>query len=421
MSQATPTHGSAPDHHAALDLRWRHWLLAGTGALLTLIFLALSLGYYHMHQAQSRLDLLAGQFLRKQEYTQQMFQSSQRRTLLLQRMLHTADPFRRDEMKLMHYELATRFGEARQALLALDPGKEEVERLQRITALVEEVLPLQEEYLDLVDAERLQEAAVLLTHSLLPAQDRLLKALEDLAGQSRLALTAAQGRLRGEMSQALWGYALLGVLILLLAFWLALQVVRQTQEANRLRERLALHDPLTGLPNRQLLCDRIGLAQAHARRTHTLLGVLFVDLDRFKPVNDRLGHAAGDALLRAVAQRLCATVRAKDTVARLGGDEFVVLAGDAARQEDLVRVAEHIVDALERPFQVAGQEVQIGCSIGMSVYPKDAERPEELLHCADLAMYRAKEAGRGQVYLYDPAMEQEVARLLPAGQDRASC
>jgi diguanylate cyclase (GGDEF)-like protein len=412
MPQTTPTFGFDAEHHTALDSRWRHWLLAGIGALLAMIFLALGLGYYHIRQGEQRLALLTGQFIAKQEHTQRMFQASQRRTMLLQRMLHTDDPFLQDALRMEHHELANEFAQARRALLMRELGTDELQQTEHINRLVEEILPLHDEFMDLVFANRKQEATQLLSGTLLPAQDDLLHALGDLVNQSRLALRSAQDRLRGEMLQALWGFALLGALILLLGVWLAWQVVRQTQAANALRERLALHDPLTGLPNRQLLCDRIRHAMARAKRRGTRLGVMFVDLDKFKPVNDSLGHAAGDELLRAVAERLRAAVRAEDTVARLGGDEFVVLAGDAAQLDHLVQTAENIIASLQRPFTVAGQEVRIGCSIGMSVYPGDADRAEDLLHHADLAMYHAKEGGRGRLHLYDPDMNLQAARRL---------
>lgn len=153
-------------------------------------------------------------------------------------------------------------------------------------------------------------------------------------------------------------------------------------------------DALTGLPNRELLGDRLQRALAQAQRKHAKVAVLFVDLDRFKPVNDQYGHAAGDELLRQVVRRLDNILRDEDTVARLGGDEFIVVLPDLGTEEAPARAADKIISALSAPFRVGEDYVEISCSIGIALYPRDAQDPEGLINRADAAMYRAKEAGR---------------------------
>jgi diguanylate cyclase (GGDEF)-like protein len=160
-------------------------------------------------------------------------------------------------------------------------------------------------------------------------------------------------------------------------------------------EYLAHHDPLTGLPNRLLLLARLEHALIQARRPHCRVALLFVDLDRFKEVNDTLGHAAGDALLKAVAGRLRDQVRQQDTVARFGGDEFVVVLEDIADEAGINHVQEKIVRALARPLLIDGHELTMTASIGACVYPRDGRTAEALLKSADAAMYRAKHGGRG--------------------------
>ncbi|MBT8224807.1 MAG: EAL domain-containing protein [Dactylosporangium sp.] len=162
----------------------------------------------------------------------------------------------------------------------------------------------------------------------------------------------------------------------------------------------ALHDALTGLANRQLLADRIGSAIQEAGRTEHLVGLLLVDLDRFKAVNDTLGHQCGDLLLQQVAQRLVRSVRETDTVARLGGDEFAVLLPDLDASENLSRIAGEIRRAVQQPVELNGLMVDFGASIGASVYPDDSATGEELLRHADVAMYVAKRGGLG-VNTYD--------------------
>ncbi len=159
---------------------------------------------------------------------------------------------------------------------------------------------------------------------------------------------------------------------------------------------LANHDSLTGLPNRMLFNDRLGQAIALARREAGQFALLYLDLDKFKPVNDVLGHDAGDRLLKMVGQRICSQVRESDTVARLGGDEFAVILPGVSGKPAVAAVAKKIVVALASPFDlgVPGQAVQIGSSIGIALYPGDAKERDGLLKKADLAMYGAKQAGR---------------------------
>ena len=177
-------------------------------------------------------------------------------------------------------------------------------------------------------------------------------------------------------------------------------------------EHQASHDALTGLANRNLLADRLDQAIAHARRNKSLVAVLLLDLDRFKVVNDSLGHEAGDALLQTMAQRLTACVRSVDTVARLGGDEFVVLMSDIDSENDAATLARKLLHQLSLPMMVAGREMVSNASLGIALYPKDAEQASTLLKNADVAMYRAKELGRNSMQFYTPAMNAStLARL----------
>ena len=161
---------------------------------------------------------------------------------------------------------------------------------------------------------------------------------------------------------------------------------------------MAQHDALTNLPNRILYEDRLQQALAMSKREGNLLALLCMDLDRFKKVNDTLGHTAGDILLQLVAQRMRGCVRASDTVARLGGDEFAVLLPSIRSRQDAIVVAEKIRSALEAPFVVNGKYLDISCSIGGAFYPKDGANGETLTKCADQAMYRAKKNGRNRVW-----------------------
>ncbi|MDI1230316.1 MAG: EAL domain-containing protein [Methylobacter sp.] len=194
------------------------------------------------------------------------------------------------------------------------------------------------------------------------------------------------------------------VLFMLSASRLLILVTLVSARLQNELNQLASLDPLTQLPNRRLLLQRLKHGINRERRSGKQMALLMLDLDRFKTVNDKLGHTAGDELLQQVAGRIQSRLREADTVARLGGDEFIVLLEDIAHPEDAARVAEEIVAALSRPFQLLrsneadhepGRDVQIGASIGISLYPQHADSAELLMEQADTAMYEAKQAGRG--------------------------
>ncbi|MEI6413320.1 MAG: diguanylate cyclase [Pseudomonadota bacterium] len=172
-------------------------------------------------------------------------------------------------------------------------------------------------------------------------------------------------------------------------------------------ERIAFFDPLTGVPNRRLLLDRLSQALAHTQRSERLLAVCYLDLDGFKPVNDQFGHDAGDQLLVEIAARLQSMLRAGDTLARLGGDEFVLLLGGLESNDDCYNALERVLEAIARPMTISGQPVSVSASIGVTLCPCDAADTGTLLRHADQAMYQAKELGRNRFYLYDATHEQE--------------
>ncbi|MFC5580062.1 EAL domain-containing protein [Rhodanobacter terrae] len=169
-------------------------------------------------------------------------------------------------------------------------------------------------------------------------------------------------------------------------------------------EHQAHHDALTGLPNRLLFQDRLTQALAQAKRKKQQVAVLYMDLDRFKHINDMLGHSAGDALLQHAANRLSACIRKSDTLARVGGDEFVAVVGELENSQDAMRVSTELTKALQAPFQIEGQEVFISVSLGISIYPTDGLDGESLMANADSAMYRAKDSGRDNFQWFAPEM-----------------
>jgi diguanylate cyclase (GGDEF)-like protein len=175
----------------------------------------------------------------------------------------------------------------------------------------------------------------------------------------------------------------------------------QTSQAQL--EHLASHDVLTGLPNRRLFQDRLEHALARAQRSGESFALLFIDLDKFKGINDRWGHEAGDAVLKFTALRLATMTRKADTVARMGGDEFVILLNNPASRGQIVTIAEKLLDSLRSPMQVHGQEIQVGFSVGISQYPEDGTSAMTLMARADQAMYEMKAAGRNGFRFSSPS------------------
>ncbi|MBS1220101.1 MAG: putative diguanylate cyclase/phosphodiesterase & domain with sensor(s), partial [Proteobacteria bacterium] len=184
------------------------------------------------------------------------------------------------------------------------------------------------------------------------------------------------------------------------------------QEKDAHLEYIAYHDALTGLPNRALLLDRLIHAASRADRAGNRMALLFIDLDRFKTINDSLGHAIGDAVLQAASERLKTLVREVDTLSRLGGDEFVVLLEDLRDGQDAASVAEKIIHALEKVLVIGDYPLHISASIGISLYPQDGRDAETLMKHADAAMYKAKESGRNTFHFYEKGITERVMRRI---------
>jgi len=180
---------------------------------------------------------------------------------------------------------------------------------------------------------------------------------------------------------------------------LAIEDITERKQSEEKIQQMAFHDSLTGLPNRKLFSDRLGIALIHAQRNQKKVGIVMLDLDNFKDVNDTLGHDVGDILLKAAAMRLSAALRKVDTVARFGGDEFVLILPDLKVIEDAIPVAQKIVDRFHKPFLIDTHQLVVTTSIGIAVYPNDGLDEGILLKNADIAMYQAKQAGRARYQL----------------------
>jgi two-component system, cell cycle response regulator len=193
------------------------------------------------------------------------------------------------------------------------------------------------------------------------------------------------------------------------------RAVRYAIERKRSEEHLtylAQYDHLTGLVNRTLFRDRLVQAMARTKRMQQPMGLMLLDLDRFKAVNDTFGHDMGDELLKAVTERLRVCVREVDTVARMGGDEFTIILEGVLSEQNIIAVATRITESIAAPFELKGQHISIGVSIGITIYPQDDHSIDELLKHADTAMYRAKQLGGSAFHLHEVSRNHQ-ANLLP--------
>ena len=190
---------------------------------------------------------------------------------------------------------------------------------------------------------------------------------------------------------------------------------KEIEQYSLVQESLALHDALTGLPNRRLLNDRLSLSIAHAHRNKSAMAVMYLDLDGFKQINDSLGHAAGDTLLRAVATRLVAAVRQEDTVARMGGDEFVIALWELNHPDSVAKLVSKVIQAVSQPYSIDERTVCMTASVGVGIYPTHGDDVETLMKGADRALIEAKRTGKNDYRIATrtelPAVEQPYRNL----------
>jgi diguanylate cyclase (GGDEF)-like protein len=244
-----------------------------------------------------------------------------------------------------------------------------------------------------------------INENLTPIENQFVDALSDLS-------RAAYKVLQAIMLAASPGLLILGTV-------LSLRILKQRKRADERMRHLAFHDDLTSLPNRLMLTQYLDRALSRHRRAATQLAVLFMDLDRFKVINDSLGREIGDGLLRQVAERLRAQAREGDTVARMGGDEFVVVIENQANLLDISACARRLIQELSAPYVLGKNDCHVTLSIGISIFPTDGSDSQELLKAADVAMYRAKEAGRNNYQYYLPSMNVHTLERLELESDLA--
>lgn len=386
-----------------LPATWRRVLLAGFIVQLLLILFVTAIGLQQLRLTANNLGTVVDVHMRKLSLTKTMMSAARERTLCIFRLSMSHDPFERDQLFVQFNRHGAEFADARMALLNMPLSPREHELIDLQGYLTGIARPMQNRVVDALSGDFDQKAEERVLSGAIPAQNNVLSVLSLLDTETqKLALEASRKAHQAHEVARFWMYLLSGI-ALLLGIFVAAAVMYYTKRASRERHHLATHDALTGLPNRMLFMDRLEQSLVRAQRRNTLVGVMFIDLDRFKRVNDTLGHASGDALICEVAQRLRSATRAEDVVARLGGDEFGVVI-DVARISHVLQVVEKILGVVSEPYRIAERELFSSCSIGVSVYPNDGSDGTSLLKHADTAAFTAKNGGRNRFQLYDAAM-----------------
>jgi len=322
----------------------------------------------------------------------------------LLRMALTDDPFERDARFMEFNRAGFLVGSGRKALRQMGFTPDEQRSFDAQTQLVNNIQSVQERVIDLLNAERSADAYRVLTLEAIPIQDAFNRQLADMRNLYQQANLTAQRQAQQTYRRTLiltLAFGIMAIALALLIAWSTLrkislksrQIREQMEELVRSRAALreeATHDPLTGLANRRLFYDRLQQSIRHAQRYGGKFGILYVDMDRFKDINDQHGHHVGDAVLTEVAKRLTSSIRESDSVARLGGDEFVVLLEGVQGREDHLAAALKIEQALNARTDFYGLDVEIAASIGQALYPDDGIDEDTLMRAADAAMYRVK-------------------------------
>jgi diguanylate cyclase (GGDEF)-like protein len=396
---------------------WGAVLLAGFIIQLLLILFVTTIGLRQLGITTDNLKTVVDVHMRKQDVTKTMLSTARERTLIILTLTKIEDPFERDELLGRFNEKGAEYAVARQAFQDMPLNEQERKLILRLQQLIKIAQPIQSKIIDLISDQNNLEAETLAISHAIPAQNQVLAVLSQLDAETqRVALADSRNAYESQKVAEFWMYFLCGA-ALLVGGGVAAVVLRYTTRISREREHLVIHDALTGLPNRRLLTEGLEQALIHAKRHKTMIGVLFIDLDNFKRVNDTLGHAVGDQLICNVAKRLRAAVRSEDIIARLGGDEFVVVVSDVNEVTQILHVVNKILAAMVAPHQILERELFNSCSIGVAVYPTDGVNASDLLKNADTAMYHAKGSGKNRYHLYDAAMNAMAEERLQLDTD----
>jgi diguanylate cyclase (GGDEF)-like protein len=380
-------------------------IVAGFLVVLVLMVSLTVIGLRYIADANQRLRDIAQNNNTKTELATLMHSALRERALSMHALPIFTDPFDKDaEIQRFNADGAA-YIKAREQLEKMPLTAEESDILTHIRDLTREAQPEVQGVVEMATFNENQTEIFEKMRSVaMPRQRAIAEQVSALIQLQREQTAAAVRSAEASYAQVRNLMLLLGAAALMMGLAIASFVSRRVTRQAQLLSVQAMYDPLTGLANRCLLQDRLEHEIARSMREDTSLGVVLMDLDRFKEVNDTLGHDVGDELLREVGRRLKETVRAEDTVARLGGDEYVIVLHQLDEQ-DVPTVADKVLAALDQPFHWQDQSIDLGASLGFSLYPSQCNDPGTLIRCADIAMYVAKRSGKGYA-LYTPDQER---------------
>lgn len=402
-------------------------LYLGLGFLLiTLLMASLALlGWLRTETLHAQMEQLNQEQTRKLDRIHRMRSIVRERFIRMSLVTSVTDPFLKDDYAREFDRLAAAFVQARAEVERLATDPVETAMLRELRAMTATGTVIMVAVVETALAGQRQAALTMLLDEALPMQERVMRQTDAILQAFEVANEAALadlGRTHSRTRQLILLIAASAILLtLLIAFYITRRIQHDRQallleidariRVETLQERLwhlAHHDPLSGLPNRNLFQDHLRQALERARRSGRLAALMLCDLNDFKQINDRHGHGAGDVVIVATAGRLCAAVRGSDLVARLAGDEFTVLLEDLDREQDALDIARKILDRVSEPIHVDGAELRVGISIGIALFPDHGGDGESLLRQADAAMYAAKQDHAGDIRLASPPQAADL-------------
>jgi len=394
-------------------------ILLGFGSILILVTMLIVIGVTNLDESKSRLDRVVNLNNLKLQLVNKMRLSARERTISLQHMLILSDEIELDKSRVRMAEFGGEFVLARRQLLNLNLSIKEKTMLSRQAELSRKIGPIQNQIADFVDFGEFDRAQMYLINKAMPLQAKVFNILVELQEIQRRETKQAiseNSENYEKIVRIMWLVSGIVIVISLSIVFFTLRLIakheRQQEKYKREVEMQAFYDHLTGLPNRRLLNDRIQHAMEKTERNEKLLAILFIDCDRFKPINDTLGHVVGDGLLISIANRLKENVRSSDTVCRVSGDEFGIVLENVDHVSVIDRVAQNIIESIAEPHYIEGHKVFTTVSVGITVFPVEQNDVGGLLTSADIAMYHVKQNGGNHFEYFSADMNDRSKQRL---------
>jgi len=399
-------------------------IVTGFGSILLSLSLLIIVGISTLNKSKSHLDRIVNSNNIKTELTTQMYKAARERTVSLQYMFMINDETDLAKAIDRMSFFGGQFVSSRDKLLRLTLSKQEKGILEEQAIASRKVGPLQNEIADLVHFGELKLAQELLITRAEPLQNEVFEILSKLQNiqlnENKSAIKDSRNSYN-KIVGVMWMFTIIVILVSISIVFFTLRLISrnelQQDKHQQEIEYQAFYDQLTNLPNRRLLNDRMQHAINNTNRNEKLMAILFIDCDRFKPINDTLGHTVGDGLLISIAQRIEKAVRSSDTVSRFSGDEFVVVLEDVEHVTTINRITKKILESIAEPHYLEGHKVFTTVSIGITVYPIDDKDVTSLLASSDIAMYHAKQSGGNQYEYFNSEMNSRSKQRLTLEQD----